>query len=104
MSNDPELPMARQCPHCGVTLPPIADGFCSECRGDLDDVPTMPTTPAEQALRRAGPPASLQALSVGIVFVGIGSILFGRFLFGVFILLSGGVLSSLVYKQRSPRE
>ena len=29
--------MSEHCLHCGCTLPRVADAFCPECRGPLDE-------------------------------------------------------------------
>jgi hypothetical protein len=45
----------RLCPHCGTELPSIRDGFCPECRNDLDEDPTLdlpPPDPAQRARNR----------------------------------------------------
>ncbi len=34
--------MPDSCPHCGTNLPPVQDGFCPDCRGDLAEAPLEP--------------------------------------------------------------
>jgi hypothetical protein len=38
----------HRCPHCGESLPLVADAYCSACGGDLGEPPAQPSTPAEQ--------------------------------------------------------
>jgi hypothetical protein len=38
--------MNRTCPQCGAVAPEVADAFCPECRGPLDDEPEVVAPPA----------------------------------------------------------
>ncbi len=104
--------MANLCQHCGCSLPWKADAFCPECGGDLDEVPLLPATPAQQeATRGAGSAASfwfLGCLSLGaavltlLIQSGIGAVVVcaGMLLAGVLLLTEAARRSARARKLR----
>lgn len=91
----------QNCPHCGASLPPTSDAYCSECRNEL------PTPTGAAAPARTGPTATVvkvvkgaswfafgALLGLGLLVAGVGAlfnIAFGDdWLYGMLIFVVGG--------------
>ena len=81
--------MARVCPHCGCALPAVADGFCRECRSDIDEPPAVPATPGQQR-------AALEE-GTASTFLAFGWLALAGSAFAAFILPRGDAVLSVVF-------
>lgn len=92
--------MGSTCQHCGAKLPQIADAFCPECRGALDEAPARPAAPGEPvgAAGDAGPPTSVSGWPTWLVGAAIGAV--SGLLLAFFVLrgeeLTGRAVGSVV--------
>ena len=77
------------CPHCGVTLPPVIDAFCPECRERLDEAPENQTQDGTPAIDRG---QEDRAGWLRLLFTGVGAM---SLLLGLFALARGDWIEAL---------
>src|SRR5262245_6808965 len=94
------------CPHCGASLPPVRDAFCSECAGALDEPPPGSSTSGAPEMDRrpllgllcgaalglVSGCVTMNAPSSGVRLFGAAGSVTGLMLTGAFLGLVIGVL------------